>query len=70
MGTFGTIFDVGHASGPIPAGLLIGFFGQSADYRMPFAVVAAILVAAAILFRMGVSAECRNSATEEGVVAK
>jgi DHA1 family multidrug resistance protein-like MFS transporter len=31
MGTFGTIFDVGHASGPILAGLLIARF----DYSMP-----------------------------------
>jgi hypothetical protein len=27
MGTFGTIFDVGHASGPIVAGLLIARWG-------------------------------------------
>ncbi len=54
MGTFGTIFDVGHASGPLLAGLLIGLVGSSTDYRIPFAIVAALLVAAAIVFRAGV----------------
>ena len=27
MGTFGTIFDVGHAAGPLLAGTLIGLWG-------------------------------------------
>ena len=43
MGTFGTIFDVGHASGPLIAGLLIGLTGSGADYRLPFAAVAVLL---------------------------
>ncbi|MBI4964469.1 MAG: MFS transporter [Desulfomonile tiedjei] len=54
MGTFGTIFDVGHASGPLLAGLLIGLTGSGTDYRLSFAIVAALLVAAAIVFRAGV----------------
>jgi MFS transporter, DHA1 family, multidrug resistance protein len=54
MGTFGTIFDVGHASGPLLAGILIGVFGSSTDYRIPFAIIAALLVVAAIAFRAGV----------------
>jgi hypothetical protein len=29
MGTFGTIFDVGHASGPLLKGLLIGLTGSA-----------------------------------------
>lgn len=55
MGTFGTIFDVGHASGPLLAGILIGLLGTGADYRIPFAIVAALLVIAAIAFRKGVA---------------
>ncbi|MFH0822132.1 MAG: MFS transporter [Pseudomonadota bacterium] len=54
MGTFGTIFDVGHASGPLLAGLLIGLTGSGTDYRIPFAVVASILMVAAIIFRAGI----------------
>ncbi|MEW6110976.1 MAG: MFS transporter [Thermodesulfobacteriota bacterium] len=55
MGTFGTIFDVGHASGPLLAGFLIGIVGSGTDYRIPFAVVALFLVAAAVLFKAGVT---------------
>jgi len=54
MGTFGTIFDVGHASGPILAGALIGLMGTGTDYRIPFAIVGSLLVVAAIVFRMGI----------------
>lgn len=61
MGTFGTIFDVGHASGPLLAGLLIGLTGSGTDYRLSFAVVAALLIAAAVAFRMGVKAEPQNT---------
>lgn len=57
MGTFGTIFDVGHASGPLIAGLLIGLTGSGTDYRLSFAIVALLLVAAAIVFRAGVKLE-------------
>lgn len=39
MGVFGTIADVGHASGPILAGLLIGALG----YKAGFAIVAGLL---------------------------
>jgi MFS family permease len=52
MGTFGTLFDVGHASGPLLAGVLIGMLGQD-DFRPAFAVIAGILVAAALAFRWG-----------------
>jgi len=57
MGTFGTIFDVGHASGPLLAGLLIGLTGSGADYRLSFAIVAVLLIAAAMAFRSGVKHE-------------
>ena len=40
MGVFGTIFDIGHASGPIVAGLLIGTMG----YAWTFALMACALV--------------------------
>jgi MFS family permease len=46
MGTFGTIFDVGHASGPILAGLLIARF----SYATSFLALAAILVLVVPLF--------------------
>lgn len=42
MGVFGTIADVGHASGPILAGLLVGALGYAAG----FAILAAVLLAA------------------------
>ncbi|MFZ2087441.1 MAG: MFS transporter [Desulfobaccales bacterium] len=50
MGTFGTIFDVGHAAGPILAGLLLARF----DYFVSFAILAAILIAAIPIFVLGV----------------
>lgn len=46
MGAFGTIFDVGHASGPILAGLLVGWLG----YQASFPLMAAVLVAAIPVF--------------------
>jgi MFS family permease len=46
MGTFGTIFDIGHASGPILAGFLI----SRLDYLLAFWIMAAILLAAIPLF--------------------
>ncbi len=61
MGTFGTIFDVGHASGPLIAGFLIGLFGSNDDYRIPFALVATLLVLAAMLFRMGIGWKPRGA---------
>ena len=54
MGTFGTIFDVGHASGPLLAGFLIGIVGSGVDYRIPFAIIAIMLLVAAAAFRIGV----------------
>ncbi len=51
MGTFGTIFDVGHASGPILGGLLVA----ALDFRLAFAVLAVVLLAAIPVFLSGVS---------------
>ena len=39
MGAFGTIFDIGHASGSICAGLLIGWAG----YQVSFPLLAAVV---------------------------
>ncbi|MDI6801252.1 MAG: MFS transporter [Thermodesulfovibrionales bacterium] len=46
MGTFGTIFDIGHASGPILAGLLIAQF----NYLYSFWIMAAILLLSVPVF--------------------
>lgn len=46
MGTFGTIFDIGHASGPILAGFLLAQF----SYLHSFWAMSAILIAAVPLF--------------------
>lgn len=46
MGTFGTIFDIGHATGPILAGFLIARL----DYLPAFWIMAAMLLAAIPLF--------------------
>lgn len=46
MGTFGTIFDIGHASGPILAGFLIA----QVDFFYAFLVMAGILVLSVPVF--------------------
>ena len=46
MGTFGTIFDIGHAAGPILAGLLIAQIG----YLYAFWIISAILLLAVPVF--------------------
>ncbi|OIO29048.1 MAG: MFS transporter [Nitrospirae bacterium CG1_02_44_142] len=56
MGTFGTIFDVGHASGPIVAGILIVRF----DYLYSFWIMSAILVMAVPVFVMNVKLKANN----------
>ncbi|GFK95892.1 Multidrug transporter MdfA [Fundidesulfovibrio magnetotacticus] len=53
MGAFGTIFDVGHASGPILAGLLVGSLGFTAS----FPLLAAPLLAAIPVFLKAVPKE-------------
>jgi MFS family permease len=50
MGTFGTIFDVGHASGPILAGLLLARF----DYFTSFVIMGSLLLLAIPVFVLGV----------------
>ena len=55
MGVFGTLYDVGHATGPILAGLLIGL-SDGRDFRLAFAIIATILIISALLFRRTVPA--------------
>jgi DHA1 family multidrug resistance protein-like MFS transporter len=50
MGTFGTIFDIGHASGPILAGVLIAQY----DYIHAFWFMSALLVLAVPVFIVNV----------------
>jgi MFS transporter, DHA1 family, multidrug resistance protein len=50
MGTFGTIFDIGHAAGPLLAGVLISLWGGQ-DYRAPFAIIAALLMITAFTYK-------------------
>jgi MFS family permease len=63
MGTFGTIFDVGHASGPILAGLLIARF----DFFISFVILAAILLVAIPVFVLGVDKERGQEATAKSL---
>ncbi len=53
MGTFGTIFDIGHASGPILAGFLIARY----DYLYSFWMMSALLVVAVPVFMANVKTE-------------
>lgn len=53
MGTFGTIFDIGHASGPILAGFLIARL----DYLYSFWAMAALLILAVPVFTLNVREE-------------
>jgi len=50
MGTFGTIFDIGHAAGPILAGLLIARF----DYLYSFWIMSLLLLLSLPVFIAGV----------------
>lgn len=55
MGVFGSLYDVGHATGPNLAGLLIGL-SEGRDFRLAFTCIAAILVVSALLFRRTIPA--------------
>ncbi len=46
MGTFGSIFDIGHASGPILTGLLLAHL----SYQYSFLIIATILILASFIF--------------------
>jgi len=51
MGVFGSIWDTGHATGPILAGILVGAIG----YGGAFGIVALLILAGAALFAVAVS---------------
>jgi MFS family permease len=51
MGVFGTIWDIGEASGPILAGILIA----ALSYTPAFALIAGLMAAVALVFAVGVS---------------
>jgi len=53
MGTFGTIFDIGHAAGPIVAGLLLARM----DYLQTFWIMGALLLASIPVFLLTVRHE-------------
>jgi MFS transporter, DHA1 family, multidrug resistance protein len=63
MGTFGTIFDVGHAAGPVLAGLLLAHL----NYQNSFLIIASILVFASFVFNISVQ-EKRNVFETGGVI--
>lgn len=48
MGVFGSLWDIGHASGPIATGFLLGRF----SYIPSFGIISAILILATILFQL------------------
>lgn len=56
MGAFGTLFDVGHAAGPILAGLLIGLWGGQ-NFRASFGLIATLLLVTALAFQLGVKSQ-------------
>ena len=58
MGTFGTIFDIGHASGPILAGILLARY----DYFPSFLILSSALILAVPLFSFGVKLEPKGVA--------
>src|SRR5437867_12173849 len=62
MGMQGTIMDIGHASGPILSGVLIGALG----FKLAFPIIAGLCLVAAVVFpascgpaRPGWTASCR-----------
>jgi ABC-type phosphate transport system permease subunit len=61
MGTFGTIFDVGHASGPISASVFIAHF----SYAESFAAIAGLLALAVPVFPIGVRATADRDNLEQ-----
>ena len=55
MGVFGTIWDVGEASGPILAGVLIAAFGNlqtASAYLVAFGIVATCMVVVGLIFSL------------------
>lgn len=59
MGVQGTILDIGHASGPIVAGIMVKYY----SYGASFALAAMMLLLAALLFTVGVKDRERSAST-------
>lgn len=53
MGVFGTIFDIGHAAGPLLGGLLIGAFG----FQSAFLAISALMILSLPVFQAMVPGE-------------
>lgn len=56
MGVFGSLWDTGHAAGPLVAGFLIAALG----YRTAFLIIAAVIVAALVVFVLGSHEQTRR----------
>lgn len=56
MGVFGSLWDIGHASGPLIAGFLVASLG----YEHAFAIIAGGILIALIVFVTGSSNHCRG----------
>ena len=56
MGVFGSLWDVGHASGPILTGILLTKF----DYLPAFGTISVILLIATVLFQFYVKETKRS----------
>jgi len=56
MGVQGTILDIGHASGPILAGIMVKYYSHNAAFNM----AAAMLVFAALLFALTIRDQREN----------
>ncbi|MCM0754028.1 MFS transporter [Desulfovibrio aminophilus] len=65
MGTFGTLFDIGHASGPILSGVLVSGLG----YRAAFAIMGMVLLLALPVLWKGITDETFNGEPQDSEVA-
>lgn len=65
MGVQGTILDIGHASGPILAGIMVKYY----SYNAAFNLAAAMLVFAAVLFTVTIN-DKRENKDRLGVMQK
>ena len=63
MGAFGTYFDIGHAAGPIAAGLLLAALSE--DYFAAFLPIAFAMILVTLLFALTVSERRHSSSWEE-----
>lgn len=62
MGVFGSLWDVGHASGPLMAGVFIAWMG----YRIGFLIIACVMVTALVIFLCG---NWKNPQDNDGIIS-